>query len=107
MEITSAMAVLHNVELLPLIMKVSCKNSKLWLLIECQKLCDASDYCFAWIRGKNNGQKNKVCVFKQLDGWTPEQKSNWDSGFKNQWPFVEENARLKGGNYICDQQNSP
>merc|ERR1712227_1031584 len=57
---------------------------------ECQTLCDITQYCYNWSRAKS-GSQNGNCQFKKLDGWKASPNNNYDSGFKNQWPFFEQN----------------
>lgn len=78
---------------------------------ECQDLCDESDYCFAWSRGKS-GNDNQVCTLKTLDKWEPLANSLYDSGFKGRSPFVETSSRLQpmpngDGDFICDGETLP
>ena len=54
---------------------------------------------------------NEMCTMKQLDGWRPDEDSNYDSGFKGQ-DYVESNVNLwrvdQGqGNFLCDGKTLP
>ena len=53
-----------------------------------------------------------MCTFKTLDGWKSLKDSKYDSGFKGQAPFVEENVRFQVGDdgngvFKCDGQTPP
>ena len=74
---------------------------------ECQKLCDVSEYCFWWNRGKA-GKMNQICEFKTLDGWTSAESQNYDAGYKYEntvFPDLWLRRSGQRGDYICDQVN--
>ena len=81
------------------------------ILKECQALCDKSEYCFFWSRGKK-GIDDEICTFKTLEYWSPEQRADFDTGVKGQ-TTVEKNLKLQPmansgkGDFICDAETPP
>ena len=75
---------------------------------ECQAVCDISDYCYGWSRGKS-GNMNGMCQFKEMDGWKFVQSNVYDSATKTTG-VIKTNEHMQGvngnGNYICDQVNT-
>ena len=75
---------------------------------ECQAVCDLTNYCYGWSRGKS-GKMRKMCEFKTLDGWKFVEDKVYDSATKST-SFIHENTHLLGmgngrGNFVCDQVN--
>ena len=72
---------------------------------ECQAVCELTDYCYGWSRGKS-GLMDGMCQFKALTGWQMVQNDIYDSATKSTG-VLQPNTHLYApggvGNYICDQ----
>ena len=71
---------------------------------ECEAVCNLTDYCYGWSRGKN-GVMDGMCQMKNIDGWSPLESTVYDSGFQGGL-FQDTHLRAQAnvGNFICDQQ---
>ena len=76
---------------------------------ECRAVCDVTDSCYGWSRGKS-GDMNGMCQIKALDGWSPQETPEYDSGLKSTGNIILNThfwAPGDSGNVICDQKNTP
>ena len=59
----------------------------------CQTVCDQMPDCGAFTFNKTT----QTCIVKTRYGWKARQDLNYDSGFKNSYPFIEENVAFDEG----------